>query len=63
MPPGKFMQIEYAGEKWTLLPQRALFSDRDRALIVADIHFGKPRRFEPQACRCLPGPPRKIWIG
>ena len=39
------LDIELAGERLVLLPQRALFWPSMRLLIIADIHFGKAASF------------------
>ncbi|MEO7300180.1 MAG: ligase-associated DNA damage response endonuclease PdeM [Verrucomicrobiota bacterium] len=39
------MEIEVAGEKLQLLPDKAVFWPRATSLIVADIHFGKSAAF------------------
>lgn len=43
------MRIELAGETVELLPDRALFWPRQRALFVADTHWGKAAAFRSQA--------------
>jgi len=42
------MIIDIAGEKLTLLPQRALFWPARQMLVIADIHFGKAASFRAQ---------------
>jgi len=39
------LDIEVAGERVMLLPQKALFWPREKMLLVADIHFGKAASF------------------
>lgn len=39
------LDIEVAGERVLLLPQKALFWPREKMLLVADIHFGKAASF------------------
>ena len=38
-------EIELAGERVRLLPERALFWERERTLIAADLHWGKAAAF------------------
>lgn len=39
------VSMEWAGERWVLLPQRAVWWARRRTLIVADLHLGKAAAF------------------
>ncbi|UGQ45054.1 ligase-associated DNA damage response endonuclease PdeM [Massilia endophytica] len=39
------LEIELAGERVVLLPQKALLWPRERMLVIADIHFGKAASF------------------
>ncbi|HEU4621445.1 MAG TPA: ligase-associated DNA damage response endonuclease PdeM [Burkholderiaceae bacterium] len=41
-------EIEIAGERLHLLPQRAAYWARERTLFIADIHFGKAAAFRAQ---------------
>lgn len=38
-------KIEYAGQTLTLLPERCLYYDREKTLMVADVHVGKDTTF------------------
>jgi DNA ligase-associated metallophosphoesterase len=38
-------RVQFAGKTWTLLPEKAIYSDSDEALIVSDIHLGKAAAF------------------
>lgn len=38
-------QVDFAGRTWTLLPQRAIFCEKSRTLLVADLHLGKAAAF------------------
>jgi DNA ligase-associated metallophosphoesterase len=42
------MQIVFFGEQLLLLPQKALFWPAKKALILADVHFGKASHFRKQ---------------
>lgn len=42
--PGS-VEAEWAGERFTLLPHRAAFWHRRRAVVIADAHFGKSDHF------------------
>jgi uncharacterized protein len=44
LPTGS-ITIETAGESFLLLPERAVFWDRSRTLLIADPHFGKAQTF------------------
>jgi len=48
------LTIDLQGEKVVLLPERALFWEREEALIVADVHLGKAAAFRAAALP-LPG--------
>jgi DNA ligase-associated metallophosphoesterase len=39
------LTVDFAGERWALLPEKALYSPQRRALIVADVHIGKGATF------------------
>lgn len=39
------VEIDCAGERLQLLPEKAIFWPRRQTLIVADLHFGKPAAF------------------
>jgi uncharacterized protein len=39
------MDVTYAGETWTLLPEHAAWWGDERTLFVADLHFGKDATF------------------
>ncbi len=39
------MEIECAGEQLLLLPEKAVFWPREKTLLVADLHLGKPAAF------------------
>jgi uncharacterized protein len=39
------MDVTYAGETWTLLPEHAAWWTAERTLLVADLHFGKDAAF------------------
>lgn len=39
------MQIDFAGHKWRLLPERALLHEESRSLFIADLHLGKVQHF------------------
>jgi DNA ligase-associated metallophosphoesterase len=39
------VEIEVAGERLVLLPQKAVLWPRERMLVIADIHFGKAAAF------------------
>jgi DNA ligase-associated metallophosphoesterase len=39
------LEIELAGEKVLLLPEKAMYWPREKLLIIADIHFGKAASF------------------
>lgn len=39
------LEIECAGEQLHLLPEKAVFWPREKTLLVADLHFGKPAAF------------------
>lgn len=43
------LRVEVAGEGLVLLPERALFWERERALIAADVHLGKAASFRAAA--------------
>ena len=43
--PASEVALEMHGERLLLLPERALFWERARALLVADAHFGKDASF------------------
>ncbi len=43
--PAGSSTIEIAGEKLTILPQRAVLWERERTLLIADPHFGKAQTF------------------
>lgn len=38
-------QVDFAGLSWTLLPERAIFCEQSRTLLVADLHLGKAAAF------------------
>src|ERR1700712_3226350 len=40
-----FLTTEWAGEKLALLPERALWWEREQTLFIADPHFGKASAF------------------
>lgn len=42
------VEIEVAGERLVLLPQKAVLWPRERMLVIADIHFGKAAAFRAQ---------------
>lgn len=42
---GAGLSLEWAAERWLLLPQRALLWPRRRTLVIADAHFGKSATF------------------
>lgn len=39
------VEVEFAGEQWRLLPQRAVYWPRRRTLLVSDLHLGKGATF------------------
>jgi DNA ligase-associated metallophosphoesterase len=39
------LSIEWMGERFDLLPQRAAYRRRNRTLLIADVHLGKPDAF------------------
>src|SRR5688500_18064151 len=39
------MDVNYAGETWTLLAEHAAWWGAERTLLVADVHFGKDAPF------------------
>ena len=39
------LEIEWAGEKLVLLPERAIWWAREKTLFIADPHFGKASTF------------------
>jgi len=45
MTPAGSVDIEVAGERLVLLPQKAVLWPRERMLVIADIHFGKAAAF------------------
>ena len=51
---GSELRIDLQGEAVVLLPERALFWEREEALIVADVHLGKAAAFRAAALP-LPG--------
>jgi DNA ligase-associated metallophosphoesterase len=51
---GRDLRIDLQGESVVLLPERALFWEREEALIVADVHLGKAAAFRAAALP-LPG--------
>ena len=51
---GEDLRTELRGESFLLLPERALFWEREAALIVADVHLGKAAAFRAAALP-LPG--------
>jgi DNA ligase-associated metallophosphoesterase len=51
---GTDVRIDLQGESVVLLPERALFWEREEALIVADVHLGKAAAFRAAALP-LPG--------
>lgn len=51
---GSELRIDLQGESVVLLPERALFWEREEALIVADVHLGKAAAFRAAALP-LPG--------
>jgi len=44
-PVDGVLDIELAGERLVLLPQKAVLWPRERMLVIADIHFGKAAAF------------------
>lgn len=39
------LKFEFQGEELTLLPQRAIYWEREKTLLIADVHFGKAATF------------------
>jgi DNA ligase-associated metallophosphoesterase len=52
MPPGSpndhsdTNAVLFGGESFALLPERAVYWERERALLVADVHLGKAQTFQ-----------------
>ena len=48
-------EISLAGEAVRLLPERAIYWERERALVVADLHWGKAATFRAAGVPLPPG--------
>ncbi|MEM8885056.1 MAG: ligase-associated DNA damage response endonuclease PdeM [Planctomycetota bacterium] len=53
------MRVNWSGESWRLLSERALLRERDRTLLVADLHLGKSAVFRAQGLPMPDGPSRE----
>jgi len=53
--------LEWAGYHWQMLPEKALFWEEERALLIADAHLGKVTHFRKAGMGVPPAATRQNW--